>query len=338
MARRRPRRSRHLSLFIALALSLCALRSAEAAVPRAPVAWGVYLPGATASLTGVRSLGDSVGKAPGIVMWYPTWGGPFADVKYSRADVDAVLAYGAVPMLTWLTWDAQHRNGPGSAAYSNRNIAAGGKDAYITSWARSLGAAPGTVYLRLDHEMNGIWYPWSPGQGTSTAANFIAMWRHVHDIFVREGATNVRWVWSPNVNCGGCTPMSQLYPGGAYVDWIALDGYNYGTTEGHQWQTFDQVYADSYRSILRLTKKPLMIAELGTVERGPQAGQTKAAWITDALDAIRNRYPAIRAFTWFEQNNGSGQDFRIRSATASNNLRAFRTALSASVFIAGPPR
>jgi hypothetical protein len=331
LARRRPP---HVSLLVALVLSLCSLSSAQAAVPRAPVTWGVYVPGAPTSLAGVRSLGADAGKPPGIVMWYPTWGGPFSDVKYSRADVDAVLASGAVPMLTWMTWDPPRAGEQPKTTYSNTDIAAGAKDAYITSWARSLAAAPGTVYLRLDHEMNGIWYPWSPGQGNSTAANYIAMWRHVHDVFVREGATNVRWVWSPNVSCGGCTELADLYPGDAYVDWLALDGYNFGTANGHAWQSFDQVYRRSYNDILRLAKKPLMIAEMGTVERGTTAAQTKAAWITDALKAIRTRYPAFRAFVWFEQDNGADGDFRIRSA--ARNVQAFRAALRSSLFVSRP--
>jgi hypothetical protein len=321
---------------VALAFSLLGVSNAFATT-RAPIAWGVYLPDAPPSnLAAVRSLGTSVGKQPGIVMWYPNWSGPYADVRYARASVDAVLARGAVPMLTWMTRDPSSTDVATSLTFSNAAIAAGSKDSYITSFARGLKTAKGLVYIRLDHEMNGVWYPWSPGQGTSTAANFIAMWRHVHDIFVREGATNVRWVWSPNVNCGGCTPMSQVYPGDAYVDWAALDGYNYGTTDGHQWQTFDQVYKASYAAIRAVTKKRLMIAEIGTVERGPRTGQTKAAWIADAMTAIRLRYPAFRAFVWFEQNNGSGQDFRIRSAAA--NVTAFRKAIAPADFVTGPPR
>jgi hypothetical protein len=322
---------------VAIVLSLLGMSSALASTPRPPVAWGVYVPDAPPNnLAAVRSLGTSAGKQPGIVMWYPNWGGPYSEVSYARAGIDAVLATGAVPMLTWMTRDPSVPASVSDARYSNAAIAAGTQDTYITSFARGLAGARGQVYLRLDHEMNGVWYPWSPGSGLSTSANFIAMWRHVHDIFVREGATNVRWVWSPNVLCGGCTPMADVYPGDAYVDWAALDGYNFGTSNGHQWQSFDQIYKASYDTILNTTKKPLMIAEVGTVERGPLAGQTKAAWIASALSALQTRYPAFRAFVWFEQNNGPGQDFRIRSAPA--NITSFRKAIAPNVFVSGPPR
>jgi hypothetical protein len=329
-------RLRH-AVLLGIAVSLLGVSGAFAATTRAPVAWGVYVPDAPpGNLPSVRSLGTSAGKQPGIVMWYPNWGGPYSDVSYARASIDSVLATGAVPMLTWMTRDPSTADPIVAASYSNAAIAAGLKDDYITAFARGVKTAPGLIYLRLDHEMNGVWYPWSPGNGTSTSANYIAMWQHVHDIFVREGVTNVRWVWSPNVNCGGCTPMSQLYPGDAYVDWVALDGYNFGTSDGHQWQTFDQIFKTSYDQIRTISMKRLMLAELGTVERGPLSGQTKAAWIPAALDAIAKRYTAIRAFVWFEQNNGPGQDFRIRSATV--NVSAFRKALAPSTFVTGPPR
>src|SRR5690348_6711113 len=136
MTRRARRRSPAASLLLALVVSLCALTSAEAAVPRAPVAWGVYVPGAPTNLAGVRSLGLLAGKPPGIVMWYPTWGGPYADVKYVLDDVDAVLDSGAVPMLSWMTWDPHRDGGTAAPTYANAAIAAGTKDGYITAFAR----------------------------------------------------------------------------------------------------------------------------------------------------------------------------------------------------------
>ena len=46
----------------------------------------------------------------------------------------------------------------------------------------------GPVFIRLDWEMNADWYPdWNmPGV---TAAQFIASWRHVYEIFQTAGAT-----------------------------------------------------------------------------------------------------------------------------------------------------
>jgi beta-mannanase len=46
----------------------------------------------------------------------------------------------------------------------------------------------------------------------------------------------VRWVWSPYFSRDNCTAFGNVYPD-AYVDWVALDGYNWGTViSGTRWQ------------------------------------------------------------------------------------------------------
>ena len=51
------------------------------------------------------------------------------------------------------------------------------------------------VVLRFAHEMNGHWYPW--GAHRTDPADFVAAWRHIHDVFRTVGATNVIWTWTP---------------------------------------------------------------------------------------------------------------------------------------------
>ena len=75
--------------------------------------------------------------------------------------------------------------------------------------------------------MNGRWYPWGVGNRGTTAAEYVAMWRHVHNVFASVGASNVTWVWCPNVNASDTFKrLSALYPGNAYVGWTCIDGYN----------------------------------------------------------------------------------------------------------------
>ena len=58
---------------------------------------------------------------------------------------------------------------------------------------------------------------------------YVAAWRHVHDIFTSVGANDVTWVWCPNVDPDHkMQSLGSLYPGDAYVDWTCLDGYNWG--------------------------------------------------------------------------------------------------------------
>jgi beta-mannanase len=131
----------------------------------------------------------------------------------------------------------------------------------------------------------------------------------------------VHWVWSPNVDYPSATALEALYPGDAYVDWVALDGYNWGMTNGYTpWRSFTQVFGNSYSRLNRLTQKPLMIAEVGSAEVGAPLGQSKSSWIASALNReLPEFFPRVQAIVWFDQNNGSGQDFRMSSSPASRN-------------------
>ena len=50
--------------------------------------------------------------------------------------------------------------------------------------------------------MNGNWFAWMEGVNGNQPGEYVAAWRHVHDIFTAVGATNVSWVWCPNVDPG----------------------------------------------------------------------------------------------------------------------------------------
>ena len=118
---------------------------------------------------------------------------------------------------------------------------------------------------------------WGPGVNGNTPEEFVAAWRHVVSVFRAVGATNVLWVWSPNVDCGGQCPFDAFYPGDAWVDWVALDGYNYGPVDDVPWMSMAQIFGPSYDDLTALTTKPLMIAETASTEEGGD----KAAWITE---------------------------------------------------------
>jgi beta-mannanase len=174
--------------------------------------------------------------------------------------------------------------------------------------------------------MNGRWYPWSPGVNGNTAADFVAAWRHIHELFASVGATNVTWVWCPNVNPNGkLTPFQDVYPGDAYLDWACLDGYNFGTT----WRSFGTIFGSSYLALTESVApaKPLMIGEVGSVEAGDGS---KAAWITDALTTqLPTNFAKVEAFLWFNSYNG-GYDWPIESSTSSRT--AFPSAIASSYY------
>src|SRR4029079_9089557 len=82
-----------------------------------------------------------------------------------------------------------------------------------------------------------------------------------------------------------------------YVDWTCVDGYNWGSTNGGGWQSFQTVFANVYPK-LAAKGKPIMIGEMGSTELGGD----KAQWIDGILPAMRAQFPLFRALVWFDVN------------------------------------
>jgi hypothetical protein len=221
----------------------------------------------------------NAGKRVSIVHYGqpPPWEQPF-DVH----PASLVTGRGAIPLLSVSSREA-----------SLADVANGRYDSSIAAWARAAGAWRKPFFLRWNHEMNGSWFPWG-SQARQDPAVFVASWRHVHDLVEAAGATNVTWVWCPNLEFGSSTPYEQLYPGDSYVDWACLDGYNQDSRS----VSFASLYRHSYNHLLRLAPtKPIMIGEISSEEYRPG---DKARWITDALAVqIPRLFPRIKAVVWF---------------------------------------
>ena len=283
------------------------------------------------------------GKHVSILEWAQSW---YANNNWQGFQTQAfntVRKRGAIPFLSWGSQDPCC--GPNESAFALKNIVNGanysyrGKtfDQFITSWATAAKNWGNPFFLRFDQEMNGWWqFPWAtapdPKTGITINGNtpqgFVNAWRHVHDIFTRVGATNVTWVWCPNITSRHTTPIASLYPGNTYVDWTCLDGYN---NSASHWQTFTQIFSgdssngfhNSYADITSLAStKPLVLAEWASTEAG-DGGVKKAAWITDALKTqLSTNYSKIKAVIWF---NGLG----LTNNSAAYQIESSKTAQTA---------
>jgi hypothetical protein len=262
------------------------------------------------------------GKNAAMVMYWRDWA---ESGSVDPRVMNAIYGQGSIPIVSWEP--GSYRAGPGPP-YSLQEIIAGKWDPYIRRFARLLRSYHRPVFLRFAHEMNGDWYEWS-----GRPKEYVAAWRHVHGLFDEEGATNVKWVWSPNVNWDGRHPFEPYYPGDRYVDWLGLDGYNRPRTG---WNTFTQIFHGSYAAITALSDKPVMIAETATAEPTPAeaaAGDSKARWIMDLYRNAIPSMPRIKAVVWFDvdeslrdASGARGYDNRI--GTSLQARQAFARAVA----------
>jgi Glycosyl hydrolase family 26 len=250
------------------------------------------------------------GRSPLLVSSYKQW--PLN--PFPRDELETIWRSGALPLVAWEPWTYEHR-----AAFPLRRIAAGDFDRYIHRTARIAAAWGRPIMLRFAHEMNGDWYPWGRNRDGSTARDYRAAWRKLVRIFEAEGADEVEWVWTPNVNASGDLPFQRFFPGDEWVDWVGLDGFNWG--EDGQWPSFTEVFGNSYDSLARLSSRPVIVAETGVSEDGGD----KAAWLSSALRREIPRFERLRAVVWFSEPF-EGVDVRVDSSPAS--LQAYRSGIA----------
>ena len=213
---------------------------------------------------------------------------------------------GSTLVVTWMA------NG-----YNAQDLVDGKVDEYIRDYAKGVKNYGEEIWLRPLHEANGDWYDWGVGKkdAGNTDANVAEAFRHIVKIFREENVTNVKWVWTTNAsNQGSGTTLTGNYPGDEYVDYISIDGYNWGKCQSwSSWQTFSQVFKKAYNALANIDK-PLFIAEISSSE----LGGNKAEWITDMFEHFTTDFSRVFAVMWFSQSKEANEgDWALNTSQAA---------------------
>jgi hypothetical protein len=304
--------------------------------PAKPLYWGASI---GSQLTGTAAPWDPkaideferlAGKKESVV----AFSSPFADCDTSPCSffpfptpaMEILRQRGTIPFLSWASQSV-----PSSLHephFKLSAISSGALDGYIREFAEAAREWGHPFFFRFDPEMNGFWFPWSEGVNGNKPGEFVAAWRHVHDIFTEVGATNATWVWCPNVDFNrDLTSLHSLYPGGKYVDWTCLDGFNWGhTANSVGWQSFNEIFRSTYRRVLRIAPhKPMFVGETASDDRGG----SKSAWIRNLLQVVPSHYRRIRGLLWYDEPDQS-MHWPIESSKAATN--AFAKGISRAVY------
>jgi hypothetical protein len=235
--------------------------------------------------------------------------------------------------LTWQLFNLDTGYDPNAVAGTTGRIARGEIDAYILARAAEARAFARPLLLRINHEMNGNWFPWSirgrdnvvrPDNGY---AEYIGTWRRAVILF-RGGtraqidarlraadlpeltapgesfpaADNVAFVW--NASDGGSDDPHLYYPGDAYVDWVGVDIYDKAkdpdgtgplTAFGAQIRRKAQSIYDRYSGPESTGHKPFAIPEWGLW------GEDDPGWVSELFDWVES-HPKVKAIHYFNRN------------------------------------
>ncbi len=268
---------------------------------------------------------------------YNWWG----HLRYQSGNI---VSRGATPLITWMPYKRDRPD-----ANILEEIIDGKHDGYVYAWLDGFKYWLSTyptheqpkIALRFAHEFNGTWYPWGDKPDALKAA-----WRHLHSMFVRKGVSHaVDWVWNANnVDVDSYNDITRYYPGDDVVDWLSIDGYNFGSNYSFSsWKSFDETFSQQYvKMVENYPGKPIMIAEVSSAEphnlpdaaKGQDgddsdAFESKELWISDMMESIKVDYPAIKSIVWFNTNKELDWALNLEGNTG---LTAYNNAVSDSYF------
>jgi mannan endo-1,4-beta-mannosidase len=246
----------------------------------------------------VPAFEQVLGRRPGVVEYYTGFGG-------TQSFPSGLAHYLAgQQILSLIQINPEH--------VSLADIAAGKYDAYLRTYAAAVHDFRAPIAISFGHEMNGWWYSW--GLPKTKPEVFVAAWRHIHNVFAAQHASNVIWVWtvSRNATKKGWPPLKSWWPGPQYVNWVGIDGYF-----RKPGQDFKYVFGDQFKSIRSFTDKPLLIAETA-VGKTPDRPTQIANLFTSA-----RKTKNLKGFIWFDLN--AMEQWNIDHDTAAIN--AFHQAM-----------
>lgn len=278
-----------------------------ALVPSCGVLWGVSTQPPT--VAGVEGIEEKIGRK--------------FDFVYRYHDVNDIVPDGEERALvdrgTFLHLAIASRDfGTGEIPYAD--IAQGKHDDTLRAQAEGVASLKVPTFVTFEQEAN---QKDKVGQRGSDE-EFIAAWRHLHDLYAEAGATNAVWVWVMTGNKQNLPRTAALWPGNDVVQWISWNIYNQSGCRNNKLDVSKYV---SFEEGLRVfhdwvtsaglaagidASKPMMISETGSAQY-PKDPQKSAQWYADIPGALK-KFPDVKAVGLWASGGGgpNGCDYRFQ--------------------------
>lgn len=286
-------------------------------VPACGAWWGMYVPTSPNGLglrAAVAGQDSRLGRPLDVIERYhdmsQTPNGIFPNQAEQQTGRHHLLLFSWAPVV-WTT----------GTRYSWSAIASGALDrSIIIPQAERLRAYRSTVFLTFGAESD------ASISKANTPAQFVAAWRHIHDLFARLQVRNVVWVWTTTGYLLHAPTIAAMYPGSAYVDWIGYDPYNMFTCKRNPWLSFAQIVGPFYHWLIAWNfGKPIMLTEYGST-RDPANPEREASWYRGIVPALQH-FPHLKALVLW--NSATPEcDLRLSSAPAVVRAAYRQTGLS----------
>ncbi|MEU2945969.1 glycosyl hydrolase [Nocardiopsis alba] len=268
----------------------------------------------------VEPLEEAVGRNMDIVY---TWRG----VDQARVPGERELRMIEEGRFVHTNIEARRFGSPGRPDIPYREIIAGEFDDSLRSQARAVAETGVPYFITFDHEADAN----RRYNRRGTPEEFVESWRHIVDLYRREGADNAVWVWNVTGWPDNLDRLPGLWPGNDYVDWLSWEAYNMTDCDAQpNWNhvvSFEEALAPAYEWIQQEgpehgidPTKPVMIGEMGTTDIG--ATETYE-WYAEIPEVLK-RYERVRAVKLWDNKVSEGCDFRV--SVNPHALRGFKLA------------
>ena len=283
-------------------------------VPACGAWWGMFVPTQNSNdlNAAVAAQDSSLGRPLDLILVYhdmsTTPDGMFPNSSEAQLSQHHLLVFSWAPVI-WST----------GQMYSWEDISSGGLDqSVIIPEAMRLKSFGTTVFLSLFPEADT-----TAGTSQGSPSQFVAAWRHVHNLFAELKVRNVVWVWTTTGYLPHASTIAAMYPGKSYVNWIGYDPYNYFSCRNSPWLSFSRTIGPFYRWLSsRHYGKPIMLTEYGT-SADPANPDLEASWYQDIGPTIK-KYSGIKALTLWNSTT-SQCNFTLSNQSAQGQA-AYRQA------------
>lgn len=268
-------------------------------VPSCGALWGVATRPPTAA--GVQGVETKVGRTFDFVYRYHDLNDTIPDAAERALVGDGRLLHIAIAARdfgdrgTQITW---------------AQVARGDFDKSLHAQALGVASLKVPVFMTFQQEANQK----RKVDTLGTPADFIAAWRHIHDLYAQAGVRNAVWVWVMTGSADNLDAAAKLWPGNSYVDWISWNVYNQSGCASNQISTSKYVsFEDKMRifydfirergpSIGMDITKPEMISEAGSAQY-PDNPSLTGQWYQQ-IPGVLQRYPAVKAVALWNSVDG----------------------------------
>jgi hypothetical protein len=257
---------------------------------------------------------------------YVNWFLPFSKSNatpdnFPGPEVQKLLSNHYRPIITWEALYAPFaRLDPQQPRLDK--IINGSFDSYFDAFGDKLKAYDDTIIIRLMHEFEGDWYPWSLTQNNQDPTLYITAFQHVVQRIRGRGASKVLWMWCVNAFPKPYVKYNWIvnaYPGDKFVDIVATDVYNHPDLGSPDWKSFRYQTSETYYYLNKyFPQKPFYICEMACRERNSgedPSSQSKCDWITQMNKDLKSFYCQTKALVFF--NAVKEHDWRVNSSTCS---------------------